>query len=249
MYGVFWITPPQQPASDGGDAPRSAGCRACGTRRPPRWRALGVVDAADDGGQRERHRERQIRQRGVARRRATRASATGWPAPSAAPAAPRQRPRPPTERQRAPEDRRAGQHRGERAGDAQRHPHAAEEDQQQHDEGDQADERIARGPSASAGTRSASIATPAIEPSSAARGTTRRTQSPAKDSTDLDEPDGDRHAPCRPSRPAPGRRWPASRGRARRRPWRRASGVSMPKGIAVTSVRPVRRMRRTAMHV
>ena len=82
------------------------------------------------------------------------------------------------------------------------------------------------------------IATPAIDPSSAARGTTRRTQSPAKARTSF-------AAPMPTVTPIPifqarigscvsniaGPRTPNT--------MPKSDGVSMPKGMAVTSVRPV----------
>ena len=92
------------------------------------------------------------------------------------------------------------------------------------------------------------IATPAIEPSSAARGTRRRTQSPANASPSL-------ITPIATVTPMPifqariGSRVRSIAGPSTPKTMPKSDGVSMPKGIAVTSLRPVRRMSRTASHV
>ena len=143
----------------------------------------------------------------------------------------------------------ADEHGGERAGDAQRHPHAAERGPAAARPGRPGRPAGRGGPSASAGTRSASIATPAIEPRSAARG--------------HDPPDpvaGEGRAPAWRARWRSSRAMPTFQastgspvasftGPSTPNTIAKRVGVSMPKGIAVTSVRPVRRMRRTASHV
>ena len=92
------------------------------------------------------------------------------------------------------------------------------------------------------------MATPAMEPSSAARGTTRRTQSPANESTHLARPMASVTAmptfQARTGSPVASFTGPST-------PKAIANivGVSMPNGIAVTSSRPVRRARRSAMSV
>ena len=87
-----------------------------------------------------------------------------------------------------------------------------------------------------------------MEPSSAARGTTRRVQSPAKASAVLTRPIASVatmpifHASiASPVATFTGPSTPNTMAKS--------VGVSMPKGIAVTSSRPVRRMRRSASHV
>ncbi len=93
-----------------------------------------------------------------------------------------------------------------------------------------------------------SVATPAIEPSSAARGTTRRVQSPAKASTILMSPIATvvAMATCQARRASP---LASFTGPSTPKTIANSVGVSMPNGIAVTSCRPVRRIRRTASHV
>ncbi len=92
------------------------------------------------------------------------------------------------------------------------------------------------------------IATPAIDPSSAARGTIRRTQSPAKARTSF-------VAPMPTVTPIPifqariGSRVSSIAGPSTPNTMPKSDGVSMPKGIAVTSVRPVVRINRSASHV
>ncbi len=92
------------------------------------------------------------------------------------------------------------------------------------------------------------MATPAIEPRSAARGTTRRTQSPANDSATLASPMA--IVTAMPTfQASTGSPVASFTGPSTPKTMAKSVGVSMPKGIAVTSVRPVRRMRRTAMNV
>ena len=135
-------------------APRSAGCRACGTRRPPRsptrccrcrrsrWRARRAPRAAGTAA----------RRRG---RRARRASATAGPgrarrAPSAGCGARRpdggQRPAAPEDRASPPAPRRA-----RRA--APRQPHAAHQRDEDDGQRDHADQRIGEDRAARAGRR------------------------------------------------------------------------------------------------
>ena len=91
-------------------------------------------------------------------------------------------------------------------------------------------------------------ATPAIEPSSAARGTTRRTQSAAKASPSLMTPIAT--VTPMPIFQASTGSWVSSMaGPSTPKTMPKSDGVSMPNGIAVTSSRPVRRMSRTASQV
>ena len=92
------------------------------------------------------------------------------------------------------------------------------------------------------------MATPAIEPSSAARGTTRRTQSPANDSPILTTPMAIVIAipTCQASTGSPVATFT---GPSTPKTMANRVGVSMPNGIAVTSSRPVRRPSRTAITV
>jgi hypothetical protein len=92
------------------------------------------------------------------------------------------------------------------------------------------------------------IATPAIDPSSAARGTTRAAQSPANASPHLISPMAivTAIATFQASTGSPvasftGPRTPKTMAKS--------VGVSMPNGIAVTSARPLRRPSRTAITV
>ncbi len=101
----------------------------------------------------------------------------------------------------------------------------------------------------SAGRKAISrTATPAIEPRSAARGTALRTQSPANASTSLT-------APIATVTPMPifhastGSRVISIAGPSTPNTTPNRDGVSMPNGMAVTSLRPVERMSRTASHV
>ena len=92
------------------------------------------------------------------------------------------------------------------------------------------------------------MATPAIEPSRAARGTTRRAQSPANAQPSLITPIATvtpmpifQAITGSPVRTIEGPRTPKTTPKS--------DGVSRPKGIAVTSLRPVRRISRTARPV
>ena len=92
------------------------------------------------------------------------------------------------------------------------------------------------------------IETPPIEPRSAARGTTRRAQSPAKARPSFARPMAivaampTFHAST--GFPVASITGPSTPNTIANR-----VGVSIPNGIAVTSSRPVRRMSRTASHV
>ena len=92
------------------------------------------------------------------------------------------------------------------------------------------------------------IATPAIEPSSAPRGTTRLIQSPANASTILITPIAMvvPIATCQARRGSP---VASLTGPSTPNTIANSVGVSIPNGIAVTSSRPVRRISRTASHV
>ncbi len=104
--------------------------------------ALGVVDAAHDREQREGQRDREIRQRVVEgahprqRRPRDRQRQAGGRV--------RRRMAGAAERGADPEHRHAGQRRRQRAGHPERHADGAEERQQQHEEGDEPDQRIAQ---------------------------------------------------------------------------------------------------------
>ena len=93
-----------------------------------------------------------------------------------------------------------------------------------------------------------SMATPAMEPRSAARGTRRRTQSPKKASRSL-------NPPMATVTPMPifhariGSPVASMAGPSTPKTIPKSDGVSMPKGMAVTSSRPDARARRTASHV
>jgi hypothetical protein len=93
-----------------------------------------------------------------------------------------------------------------------------------------------------------SVAIPAMDPSSAARGTRRRTASPVKARPSLTTPIASVtpmptfHA--RTGSPVASFTGPRTPNTIPKR-----VGVSMPNGIAVTSARPVRRMRRRARAV
>ncbi len=220
MYGVFWTHAAAEPGEHGG--------QRLGQQHVPRavlvagrQRALGVVDPADDRHQRERQRDRQIRQR-VAQRVQPRQRRPRDREPDhsdghrrrcgrrRARRAPRRSPRRPARPRRR---------RARRTASARR-PSSASSSTTRATRPTSGSRRIL-----SIGRKAMSkIATPAIEPSSAARGTTRRAQSPANDSATFVEADGDRHGHADLPRAAPGRRWPASPGPAPRRPSRRASG-------------------------
>ena len=92
------------------------------------------------------------------------------------------------------------------------------------------------------------MATPAIEPSRAARGTIRRTQSPANARTSL-------KAPIATVTPMPifhastGSPVRSLAGPSTPNTIPNSEGVSMPNGIAVTSLRPWRRMSDRASQV
>ena len=92
------------------------------------------------------------------------------------------------------------------------------------------------------------IEIPAIEPRSAARGTTRRAQSPPNASPSLARPIATVAAMptfhARTGSPVVSITGPSTP-----KTIANSVGVSMPNGIAVTSRRPVRRMSRTASHV
>ena len=92
------------------------------------------------------------------------------------------------------------------------------------------------------------IATPAIEPSSAARGTTRRAQSPAKAQPSLITPIAT-VTPMPIFQAITGSRVRSIAGPRTPKTIPKRDGVSRPKGIAVTSLRPVRRISRTASPV
>ena len=93
-----------------------------------------------------------------------------------------------------------------------------------------------------------SVATPAMEPSSAARGTTRRAQSPAKASASLNNPMAMVTAmpifQARTASPVTSLAGPSTPNTMPKR-----DGVSIPNGMAVTSARPVRRMSARASQV
>src|SRR3990170_117820 len=92
------------------------------------------------------------------------------------------------------------------------------------------------------------MATPPIEPSSAARGTTRRAQSPPSASSTFTTPIAT-VAPMPTFHASAGSRVASITGPSTPKTIANRVGVSMPKGIAVTSSRPVRRASRTASHV
>jgi len=92
------------------------------------------------------------------------------------------------------------------------------------------------------------IATPAMEPSNAARGTTRRVQSPAKASATLTIPIAS--VAIMPTFQASTASPVATfTGPSTPKTIANNVGVSMPNGIAVTSARPLRRISRTASPV
>ena len=92
------------------------------------------------------------------------------------------------------------------------------------------------------------IATPAIEPSSAARGTARRAQSPAKASAHFATPMAS--VTAMPTfHASTGSPVASFTGPSTPKAMANIVGVSMPKGMAVTSARPVRRPSRTAITV
>ncbi len=92
------------------------------------------------------------------------------------------------------------------------------------------------------------IDTPAIDPSSAARGTTRRAQSPPNARTNLTRPIAT--VVAMPTfHASTGSPVASMTGPSTPKTIANSVGVSMPKGIAVTSVRPVRRMSLSASHV
>src|SRR5215467_10601947 len=92
------------------------------------------------------------------------------------------------------------------------------------------------------------MATPAIEPSSAARGTSLRTPSPAKARTSLSAPIAT--VTAMPTFQASSASPVSSMtGPSTPKTMPNSDGVSIPNGMAVTSSRPVRRMRRTASTV
>ena len=140
MYGVFWITPPQSPASTVASASVSSTSRV--RYSSPAASALSVLSippmivtsangsAIDRYGSVSRSASSHASVgHGIASPTSPTAIAGGGPA---------------AERGAPPEDRRAGQHGREGAGHAERHPHAAEQRQQQHDEGDQTHQRVAQ---------------------------------------------------------------------------------------------------------
>ncbi len=87
-----------------------------------------------------------------------------------------------------------------------------------------------------------------MEPSSAARGTTRRAQSPAKESTHLARPIA--IVTAMPTfQASTGSPVASFTGPSTPKTMAKSVGVSMPNGIAVTSSRPVRRASLTAMTV
>ena len=99
-------------------------------------------------------------------------------------------------------------------------------------------------------------AMPAIDPRSPARGMTRFTQAPANESTNLSSPMTIMEAipRCHVAIAAARSSRPPCLNRANAGPSTRSArpmvvGVSIPSGMAVTSSRPVRRARRTAIHV
>ena len=225
-------------------APRSAGCRACGTRRPRRDRRLGVVDAADHRGEGERQRERQVRQdwSSAVEPRQRR------PRDDAMASAGRRRPSPRARRPPSQARPRRPRAPASTAANAPGTPRAAARRRRGSARTITRATRPTRGSpkTLSAGRNAMSrMATPAIEPSSAARGTTRRTQSPANASASLKHAHGDRHAHA----DLPGEHRiageRASPGPSTPNTMAKSDGVSMPNGIAVTSARPVRRMSRT----
>jgi len=119
--------------------------------------------------------------------------------------------------------------------------------QQQDEQRDEADQRIAHDLSIARKAISR-IEIPAIDPSSAARGTTRRAQSPPNASPSLARPIATVAAmPTLHART--GSPVASITGPSTPKTIANSVGVSMPNGIAVTSRRPVRRMSRTASHV
>ena len=92
------------------------------------------------------------------------------------------------------------------------------------------------------------MATPAIEPSSAARGTARLAQSPPNASPTFTRPIAT--VVAMPTfHASTGSAVATITGPRTPKTIAKSVGVSMPNGIAVTSSRPVRRMSRTASHV
>jgi len=92
------------------------------------------------------------------------------------------------------------------------------------------------------------MATPAIEPSRAARGTTRRTHSPPNASTSFAPPIAT-VVPMPTFQAVWGSFVATMTGPSTPKVRPKSDGVSTPNGIAVTSARPVCRARRTANHV
>ncbi len=128
-----------------------------------------------------------------------------------------------------------------------RHADPPEECEQENGERHQADQRIAQ--NLERGQEGINrIDTPAMEPSSAARGTTRRVQSPTKASAVLARPIA--MVMAIPTFHASSASPVASiTGPSTPNTMANSVGVSIPKGMAVTSVRPVRRISRTASTV
>ena len=101
----------------------------------------------------------------------------------------------------------------------------------------------------SAGRKATSrMATPATDPSRAARGTRVRTQSPAKARTSLSTPIAT-VTPIPTFQASSASPVSSMTGPSTPKTIPKRDGVSIPKGMAVTSSRPVRRMRRMARAV